>query len=252
MSELVTSGEGQSLIELDEAKRHIALAREMAAAEELHEWRDRAAAMLHYSKMRGDSQEAANQAAEIKVRAEAALGALDAEVRPAKVKAADRSSLPNRDDAPELKVSNQTRANWRRLGQLDEDKLDEVIATVRELDDTISTAAVVKVARKATELDDLRKAAADRSTHKAAAEAALTDDEREMASQTMSRLVRYEPTSEFITTHSLLAAQAAEASTVLPQIAADEKGVVALARAASQYQEVADAINKFIGGTNAE
>ena len=253
MSELVTSGEGQSLIELDEAKRHIALAREMAAAEELHEWRDRAAAMLHYSKMRGDSQEAANQAAEIKVRAEAALGALDSEMRPASVgRNGAQMASPSESITPDLGVAAATRANWRKLGQLDEEKLDEVIATVRELDDTISTAAVVKVARKATELDDLRKAAADRSTQKTAAEAALTDNEREMASQTMSRLVKYEPTSEFITTHSLLAAQAAEASNVLPQIAADEKGVVALARAASQYQQVADAINEFIGGTNAE
>ena len=252
MSELVTSGEGQSLIELDEAKRHIALAREMAAAEELHEWRDRAAAMLHYSKMRGDSQEAANQAAEIKVRAEAALGALDSEAKPASVGRNGAQMGSSGEPIPDLGVAKATRANWRKLGQLDEEKLDEVIATVRELDDTISTAAVVKVARKATELDDLRKAAADRSTQKTAAEAALTDDEREMASQTMSRLVKYEPTSEFITTHSLLAAQAAEASTVLPQMAADEKGVVALARAASQYQQVADAINEFIGGTNAE
>jgi ParB family chromosome partitioning protein len=142
MSDLVPAKAGNTLVELDEAKRHIALAREMALADELHEWRDRAAAMLHYSKMRGDSQEAANQAAEIKVRAEAALGALDREARPHGTNEKFRGDT--QDVTPHLGVAPTTRANWRKLGELDEAKLDEVIASVRELDDTISTASVVR------------------------------------------------------------------------------------------------------------
>jgi phage N-6-adenine-methyltransferase len=47
---------------------------------------------------------------------------------------------------PVLDVSKNTRRDWRKLGQLDEEKLDRVIDFVRELDDNISTAAVVKAA----------------------------------------------------------------------------------------------------------
>jgi ParB family chromosome partitioning protein len=148
MSNLVGSKEGQSLVELDEAKRHIALARDMAMAEELHEWRDRAAAMAHYARMRGDSQEAANQAAEIKVRAEAALGALDREARPHGTNEKFRGVTP--DVTPDLGVAPTTRANWRKLGALEDDQLDKVIKQVKAADDTISTAAIVKALKGST------------------------------------------------------------------------------------------------------
>lgn len=250
MSSLVSGSDGQSLVELDEAKRHIALARDMAMAEELHEWRDRAAAMAHYARMRGDSQDAANQAAEIKVRAEAALGALDAEARPAKVKSAARSSSPTEDDVPVLKVGAATRANWRKLGALDDQQLDKVIEQVKATDDTISTAAVVKVAEKDTKITKLREAAVQRAAAQAEADSKLTQADRAAAASVMSRIAKYQPTSEFIATHSLLAAQAAEGITDLPEVPADDKGVAALRLAASQYQQVAQAINTFTGGTH--
>ena len=50
MSELVPAGEGRTLAQLDEAKKQIALAREMAMAKELKDWRDKAAAMAYYAK----------------------------------------------------------------------------------------------------------------------------------------------------------------------------------------------------------
>ena len=125
MSELVKATDGHTLVELDEAKRHIAIARSMAMAEELHEWRDRAAAMAHYAKMRGDSQEAANQAAEIKVRAEAALGALDREARPGNVGQGGNRMSSASEPIPVLSVGKETHAEgagravrqaWRNSG----------------------------------------------------------------------------------------------------------------------------------------
>jgi hypothetical protein len=245
MSNLVSNLEGQSLVELDEAKRHIALARDMAMAEELHEWRDRAAAMAHYARMRGDSHEAANQAAEIKVRAEAALGALDAEARPAHAGVASPTEA-----TPVLNVASATRSNWRKLGALDHQQLDKVIEQVKATDDTISTAAVVKVAEKDTKITKLREAAVQRAAAQAEADSKLTQADRAAAASVMSRIAKYQPTSEFIATHSLLAAQAAEGITDLPEVPADSKGVAALRLAASQYQQVAQAINTFTGGTH--
>ncbi|NBW17854.1 MAG: hypothetical protein EBR82_58745 [Caulobacteraceae bacterium] len=250
MSTLVGSKEGQSLVELDEAKRHIALARDMAMAEELHEWRDRAAAMAHYARMRGDSHEAANQAAEIKVRAEAALGALDSEARPTSVGRRGHGMGSVAEPIPELGVGKETRANWRKLGALEDDQLDKVIEQVKAADDTISTAAVVKVAEKDTKITKLREAAFQRAAAQAEADSKLTQADRVAAASVMSRIAKYQPTSEFITTHSLLAAQAAEGITCLPEIPADSKGVAALRLAASQYQQVAQAINTFTGGTH--
>jgi ParB family chromosome partitioning protein len=151
MSELVTFNQGRNLVQLTEAKRQIALAREMAMADELHEWRDRAAAMAHYARMRGDSQEAANQAAEIKVRAEAALGALDAEARPASAGSNQHGQVTTPTvSTPVLNVAPTTRSNWRKLGALDDQQLDDVIEQVRATDDTISTAAIVKALKGST------------------------------------------------------------------------------------------------------
>jgi hypothetical protein len=247
MSELVAANEGQSLVELDEAKRHIALARDMAMAEELHEWRDRAAAMAHYAKMRGDSQEAANQAAEIKVRAEAALGALDREARPEGRPTTSNKSTPTVDFQP-LQVAPTTRANWRKLGALDEQQLDKVIEQVKATDDTISTAAVVKAATKASKIDGLRDVAVARALAQQEADAVLSESEREEAASTMARIAVYQPTSEFVTTHALLAAQAVEAIAALPEMPANEKGAAALRLAATQYNQVAEAISTFTRG----
>jgi hypothetical protein len=244
VSDLIAQQEGQSLVELDEAKRHIALARDMAMAEELHEWRDRAAAMAHYAKMRGDSQDAANQAAEIKVRAEAALGALDREARPAH--RPNKSSAT--EDLPTIKVGSETRAKWRKLGALEDDQLDKVIEQVKATDDTISTAAVVKAATKVSKIDGLRDAAVARARLQQEADAALSESQREEEASTMARIAAYQPTSEFVTTHALLASQAAEAIAALPDMPANEKGAAALRLAATQYNQVAEAITTFTRG----
>jgi hypothetical protein len=251
MSELVAANEGQSLVELDEAKRHIALARDMAMAEELHEWRDRAAAMAHYAKMRGDSQDAANQAAEIKVRAEAALGALDREARPASVGRNGAQMDSPSEPISELGVARATRANWRKLGALDEEQLDKVIEQVKATDDTISTAAVVKVVEKQTKAEKAQNLAAQAekfAEERAAEEATRTPAEQAAAAQVVAEITNYAPTARFVSALSMLAAQAVEQVKTLPEVPADEKGVALLNQAASDYELVAKAIRTFTGG----
>lgn len=252
MSELVAATEGQSLVELDEAKRHIALARDMAMAEELHEWRDRAAAMAHYAKMRGDSQEAANQAAEIKVRAEAALGALDREARPGNTgRAGAQMDASSAVIPPPLGVAEGTRAKWRKLGALDEQQLDKVIEQVKEADDTISTAAVVKVVEKQTKAEKAQNLAAQAerfAQERAAEEASRSPEEQEAAAQVVAEITNYAPTARFVSALSMLAAQAVEQTKTLPEVPADGKGVALLTRAASDYELVARSIRSFIGG----
>ena len=75
-----------------------------------------------------------------RLRAEAALGALDAEARPEKSNQHTAAATPT-VAAPVLNVAPTTRANWRKLGALDDEKLDQVIEEVKATDDTISTAA---------------------------------------------------------------------------------------------------------------
>jgi len=252
MSNLVGSKEGQSLVELDEAKRQIALARDMAMAEELHEWRDRAAAMAHYARMRGDSQEAANQAAEIKVRAEAALGALDAEARPASAGSNQHGQVTTPTvSTPVLNVAPTTRANWRKLGALEDDQLDKVIEQVKAADDTISTAAVVKVVEKQTKAEKAQNLAAQAeefAQKRAVEEATRTPAEKAAAAQVVAEITNYAPTARFVSALSMLAAQAVEQTKTLPQVQADKKGVALLNQAASDYELVAKAIRTFTGG----
>jgi hypothetical protein len=73
VSGLIPAEEGRTLAQLDEAKRQIALAREMALATELKDWRDKAAALAHYARSQGGAKQAIEEAMEIKLRAEAAL-----------------------------------------------------------------------------------------------------------------------------------------------------------------------------------
>jgi len=149
MSELVPAGEGRTLAQLDEAKKQIALAREMAMAKELKDWRDKAAAMAYYAKSQDGAHAALAEATEIKLRAEAALGALDRQARPDKVRSDNRTSVAPTDVIPELGVSSKTKANWRKLGKAyDEGKLDELIETAKAETDTISTEAVVNLVKK--------------------------------------------------------------------------------------------------------
>lgn len=139
MSDLVSAGDAQALVALDEAKRQIAAALERRDTATLSEIREQARAVAYYARRRSDARDAANDAGEIKVRAEHALGAIDAEVNP--------RGRPEKDSSAEAfspGVAPATRAAWRRLGAVDDAALDKAIARAREKqDDAVTTSTIL-------------------------------------------------------------------------------------------------------------
>lgn len=141
---LVPAAEARSVVALDEARAAIAVARQTGDAGALREWRDRAAAVQHYARMRDDGRHAANEAGEIKVRAERALGQLDAEGRQ------HGGSRKQDGGAPILTVEGHTRAAWRKLGALDEPEFEALVERAREDQNAgVSTASLVRLVRAA-------------------------------------------------------------------------------------------------------
>jgi hypothetical protein len=144
-SDLLSEREARALAALDEARRQIALARELRDVEFLADLRERAMHAGHYWRRRTDGREAANDAGEIKVRAEAALGQIDSEEAP-------HGGLREQDTTgrtlPPLEgVHGNARADWRKLGGLADAVLGEAILEAREDEDgAVSTTAVYRAA----------------------------------------------------------------------------------------------------------
>lgn len=138
--QLVPIRETQALLALDEARRAITAAREAHDADALREWRDRAAAVQHYARQRGDAQDVANDAGEVKLRAERALGSLDLELNP------HGKNQWTSGEGEVLRVGKDTRAAWRKLGGLDDATFDTYLARAREDEQTgVSTAKLLRL-----------------------------------------------------------------------------------------------------------
>jgi N6-adenosine-specific RNA methylase IME4 len=158
---LVPASEAQALAALDEARRQIGLAKASGDVDALKEWRDRAAAVQHYARQRAGAKDIANDAGEVKVRAEAALGALDEAMAP--------RGRPAKDSAAEGflagEVAPETRAAWRKLGKLDEPTLDGYIERAREDEQTgVSTARIadlIKTDQREQRRDEKRQRTSD-------------------------------------------------------------------------------------------
>lgn len=166
---VVPASEAQGLVALDEARRQIALAKASGDIDALKEWRDRAAAVQHYVKRRGGAKEVGDDAGEVKVRAEAALGALDREINPAGSggRGKTASELEGVSDLPAA-----TRATWRRLGALDDaGQLDELIAQARQDNaavlDTAPVIRLVKTDEREARRDAARVADAEQRRERA-------------------------------------------------------------------------------------
>jgi hypothetical protein len=138
---IVPLAEARSLIQIEEARQTIALAREAGDVDALKEWRDRAAAVEHYARKRDGAEAAAQDAAEIKLRAEAALGRLNPPEPGGRGKTS--SMMEGVSEHP------RTIATWRRLGEVDErGKLDALIAELRaDPDKGITTTRAGSAAR---------------------------------------------------------------------------------------------------------
>src|SRR5207245_9530469 len=94
--------EAQAIAALDEAKRQIDIARSKQDVDALMEWRDRAAAVQHYIKRRNEARDLADNAGELKVRAEAALGKLDLAVAPRRGRKPAKEEEATNGDEPTL------------------------------------------------------------------------------------------------------------------------------------------------------
>jgi hypothetical protein len=142
--ELVPESAARALAELDAAKTAIAHARELQDVEALTDWRDRAMAVQSYASRRDDAKHIADDAGEIKLYAERALGQIDTEVRPASP--GRRHAGANGSPRPDLlaQVTHDTRWNWRKLGALPEGDFEAIVADVRATEPRVTTAAVVR------------------------------------------------------------------------------------------------------------
>ena len=143
MSELLPPQEVRAIAALDEAVAAIERARDVGDVDALLEWRDRAAAVKLYADRRDGARKVADDAGEVKLHAERALGALDRQVNP------DRSGGRGKTAAPTTAVSEHTRANWRKLGALDRDTFEGVVERLRaDESGGVTTSRAVRVARE--------------------------------------------------------------------------------------------------------
>ncbi len=142
---LVPKAEAAALASLDAARRQIVLAQQAGDADGLREWRDRAAAVEHYQRRREGGRDAALAAGEIKVRAERALGQLDAQAAP-RGRPAEKV-IPGKAFS-DLGVSTRTRAGWRKLGDVPDTEFEGAIERLRGDENAgVTTAGVIRLTR---------------------------------------------------------------------------------------------------------
>jgi hypothetical protein len=151
--EVLPPEEAQAIAALDEAKRQIDIARVNQDVDALLEWADRAAAVQHYIKRRDEARELADNAGEIKVRAEAALGRLDLAAVPGRGRPPKKEESEAEEDEPVVSpladFQTARRSAFRTLGRLDTKQLDEVVDKLRSEDDGgVTTSRAVREARQ--------------------------------------------------------------------------------------------------------
>jgi hypothetical protein len=146
------AGEAQAIAALDEAKRAIAVAMANEDVDALLEWRDRAQAVQHYLTRRSEAKEIADNAGEVKVRAEAALGKLDLAASPGRGRPKGEDDKDKDEEpapAPLAEFEGHRRSMFRTLGRLDNPQLDTVVTGLRSEDDGgITTSRAVRAARE--------------------------------------------------------------------------------------------------------
>jgi hypothetical protein len=148
-TDVLPAEEAAAIAALDEAKRQIDIARASEDVDSLLEWRDRAAAVQHYIRKRDEARELADNAGELKVRAEAALGKIDLAVSPGRGRPKKGEGDGEAEvAAPLADFQTATRSMFRTLGKLEESELDAVVDKLRTEDDGgVTTARAVREAR---------------------------------------------------------------------------------------------------------
>ena len=143
MSEVaVIGGQSAGLAPVTVAKTLIARAVVEGDADALVELRERASAAELYAS-RGGARELANDAGEIKVRAERGLGQIDASKNPR-----GRPEKGATSGTFSLDVRRETRAAWRALGKVAEPRFSTLIEAARDDEEAgVSTARLIQMIR---------------------------------------------------------------------------------------------------------
>lgn len=160
-TDVVPASEAKYVAAIDEAKRQIDIARINEDVETLLDMTDRMAAITALVRRRDDARELSDNAGEIKVRAEAALGKLDLAVRPSagrppkkegEGEGEDNSTdtVELGDESPLAAFQPNRRSAFRTLGKLEEKELDAVVKALREdeAEGGVTTSRAVRVARE--------------------------------------------------------------------------------------------------------
>jgi hypothetical protein len=135
--------EQRQLVLLEEGKRMLAEARTLEAAKDI---RDKAQAVEHYLRQRGDSEQAALDAAELKQRAEKRLGELLAEMP--KQGPGEYQRLQAATVAPslaDLGIEKTESHRWQRIAAIPSAVFEQQIAEGRQRGE-LTTAAMLRVA----------------------------------------------------------------------------------------------------------
>lgn len=156
--ELLPPKEAAALAAISEGRAAIEVALANEDVEGLLEMRDQASAAQYYLRKREDARELYNNAGELKVRAEAALGRIDLVAAPAvrggprkKVEVPEGEEAPEVTPAPLADFQANRRSMFRTLGRLEDEQLDTVVHRLREDETTeggVTTARAVRVAKE--------------------------------------------------------------------------------------------------------
>ena len=133
-----------SLAKLSEARRALALAQTL---EDVLSIRDQAKALEACLKIVGESLEAANDAAEVKLRAERKAGEMLAGMDNAKTgpKELGNSVLPN--SLEDLGIGKIQSSRWQREAAVDDEKFEAYLASCREEQREITQAGLLNIAK---------------------------------------------------------------------------------------------------------
>lgn len=141
------------LMLVSEARKALA---ECKSIGEVTEIRDKAEAVRAYLRLRGESLQAQNEAAEIKIRAERRAGEMLAAME---LNGGDRKSDLHdaRVKLPDIGVSHSESHRWQRIASIDDETFEAHIADRREASDELTTAGMIRLAKRT--INDDRNAA---------------------------------------------------------------------------------------------
>lgn len=146
-TELVTPAQGRILVQLEHICHTLA---EVKTLDEAKQLRDQAEAIRHYLKEQEYGLEAANHAAEIKLRAERRLGELLQEMpnapqgKPSRFAYHDGTQIPRLD---ELGISRNDSSRWQRIANVPQEHFERHVAEVLDKKQELTSAGVLRLAR---------------------------------------------------------------------------------------------------------